>query len=301
MPHLHYKAHHVSPFEATPVVKESKPPASLRRSEDKLALLEKLNMSIELESLLATYTAELCRLVPVSGLEYQHLNDKLQLKYSKASNMEFSSHLLFNLHSIGQLKYQSTMVLNTRQRQLIASVEDQLLQPLFNVLQFEKNKRMSMFDYLTKIGNRNYFEDTLAHMVATSSRETRSFTLLFVDLDNFKAVNDTYGHLEGDRVLIEFSALLKSAIRNNDYVFRFGGDEFSLLLAHSDNVRPEFVAQRIVNLTNANKLLSNHHVTASIGFANWQPNITGQALVEQADSALYYVKHQGKNGFSKAG
>ena len=302
MSQLYRKTHQVSPFEVNTITSEAsnnvKKP--LRRSEDKLAFLEKLNMTIELEPLLATYTAEVSRLIAVTGLEFESPNHKLQLKYSKASANKLTHQLIFNNTVLGNIIYLSTQPLNNHQRQLLANVEQQLLQSLHNVLRFEHTRKMSMRDYLTGLGNRNYFEEALRHMTATAEREDRSFTLLFIDLDNFKAVNDECGHLAGDQVLIEFSRLLRFAVRDNDHVFRFGGDEFAILLSHSDHLHPEFVAQRIVSATATSQLLLETNVTASIGYANWQQGDNSTVLTNRSDKALYHVKGAGKNGYHGA-
>jgi len=302
MSQLYCKTHQVSPFEVKTITSDASIQDNelLRRSEDKLALLEKLNMTIELEALLATYTVEVSRIIPITGLEFEDSDHKLQLKYSKASATKLTRQLTFKNMVLGNIIYLSTKLLTNRQRQLLASIEQQLLQPLHNVLRFEHARRLSMRDYLTGLGNRNYFEDVLRHMTATAEREKRSFTLVFIDLDNFKAVNDQYGHLAGDQVLVEFAHLISLAVRNNDHAFRFGGDEFAILLSHSDQLQPEFVAQRIINATYSSQLLRKSNVTASIGFANWQSGDCNALLTERADQALYLVKHQGKNGYHGA-
>ena len=300
MPQINFKSTKIKDFKTSSLShKENETDVEpLRRSEDRLALLEKLNMTIELEPLLATFTNELCRIVPITGLDFEYHHNKFQLKYSKASTCSFDSELLFKDDRIGKLSYFSASPLNSRQRQFIACVEQQLLQPLHNVIRFEQSKLLNMKDFLTNLGSRNYFEATMRHMLATSERDRRPFTLLLIDLDNFKAVNDTHGHLDGDKVLIEFAGLLNQAVRNNDHVFRFGGDEFAIILAHSDNLHPEFVAQRIVKSIRDSHLFSSMAVTASIGCSNWQPEDTNVTLVNRADKALYQVKRQGKNGYT---
>lgn len=300
MPQINFESNKIKDFKASSLIptRHDADIEPLRRSADRLALLEKLNMTIELEPLLATYTNEICRIVPITGLDFEYHKNKFQLKYSKASTSSITSELLVKGESTGKLKYFSSSPLNARQRQLIACAEQQLLQPLHNVIRFEQSKLLNMTDFLTNLGSRNYFEETIRHMLATSEREQRPFTLLLIDLDNFKAVNDTHGHLDGDKVLIEFAELLKLAVRTNDHVFRFGGDEFAIVLAHSDNLHPEFVAQRIVKSIRKTHLFSSMAVTASIGCANWHPSDCNETLIKRADEALYHVKRQGKNGYT---
>jgi diguanylate cyclase (GGDEF)-like protein len=269
----------------------------VRRALDKLDFLQKLSVAVELQPLLAIYASEVSLRLRVSGLEFEYQGKTFQPKYSQGSCCVLNSKLSLNDKDLGIMRYLSTKPLAQPQRQLIASLEQQLLQPLNNVLIFEHNRHLSLRDHLTGLGNRSYFDETLSCMKATAQRETRPFSLLMLDLDNFKQVNDRYGHNEGDLVLREFSQILKEALRTNDHVFRFGGDEFVLLLAHSEQLNPELVAQRIVDMTGKNKLLSKHKVTTSVGFTNWNNGDCNASIVERADKALYKAKNNGKNTF----
>jgi len=270
--------------------------APVRRAVDKLAFLEKLNTAIELQPLLAIYAQELSLRLPITGLEFK-IDQPYQLKYSHASKHYVESELSVNNSIVGSVKYLSSAVLSAPLRQIIASLEQQLLQPLSNVLTFEKSRRLSYKDYLTDLGNRSYYEETLSNMKATAQREKRSFSVMLLDLDNFKNVNDTHGHNEGDSILKEFSKILTNAVRTNDYVFRFGGDEFVLLLAHAEHLNPSLVASRILQSTQENELMSRHNVTTSIGFTNWRDGDSSSQLTDRADKALYKSKESGKDTF----
>jgi len=298
MQRINIELDNTSTKEFTSLVKEFSDinTTPVRRAVDKLAFLEKLNTAIELQPLLAIYAQELSLRLPITGLEFD-IDRSYQLKYSQASKHLLESELAINDKIIGSVKYLSSAVLSAPLRQIIASLEEQLLQPLSNVLTFEKSKRLSYRDYLTDLGNRSYYEETLANMKATAQREQRSFSVMLLDLDNFKSVNDTHGHNEGDRVLREFSKILSSAVRTNDYVFRFGGDEFVLLLAHAERLNPSLVASRILQSTIDNDILNKHNVTTSIGFTNWRDGDSSAQLTERADKGLYQSKKNGKNTY----
>jgi len=269
----------------------------VRRSLDKLDFLQKLSVAVELQPLLAIYAREVSLRLQVSGLEFEYLGQTYQPKYSQGSRCVLNSKLHLNDKDLGMMRYMSTKPLGQPQRQLIASLEQQLLQPLFNVLIFEHNRNLSLRDHLTGLGNRSYFDETLSHMKATAQREHRSFSVLMLDLDNFKQVNDNFGHNEGDLILKQFAKILRDALRTNDHVFRFGGDEFVLLLAHSDQLNPELVAKRIVDMVSDDTLMSKHLVTSSIGFTNWHSGDTNESTIDRADKALYQAKKNGKNTY----
>jgi len=288
----------ISSNEFTSLVKEFKDSRTtpVRRAVDKLAFLEKLNTTMELQPLLAIYAKELSLCLPITGLEF-NIDKPHQLKYSQASKYSLESELSIEDEVVGSVKYLSSAVLSAPLRQIIASLEQQLLQPLSNVLSFEQSKRLSYRDYLTSLGNRSYYEETLASMRSTAQREQRSFSVMLLDLDNFKSVNDNHGHREGDLVLQDFANILRDAVRGNDYVFRFGGDEFVLLLAHAEHLNPSLVASRILQTTAQSELMSKHNVTTSIGFTNWRDGDSSAQLTERADKALYQSKENGKNTY----
>lgn len=266
----------------------------LRLAADKLALLEKLNTTIELQPLLTIYASEINGQLPVFGLEFENCNNKLQLKYSTMSNFSYGSNLKCSSQLLGRIIYLTSKKLTIRQRQIIASMEQQLLQPLYNVLRFEQSRKLALRDHLTGLGNRNYFEDTYGGMMTIAQCKHREFSLLMLDLDNFKSVNDQYGHHEGDLVLVEFARLLQSSLRSDDHVFRFGGDEFIMLLTYSTSLQPEQVASRIIEAVSNNSLLKKHQLTTSIGIADWLADDDDISMLNRADKALYQAKRQGK-------
>lgn len=299
MQRLNLPINELESIEFTSIAKElgENANATVRRALDKLDFLQKLSVTIELQPLLAIYAREVSLRLAITGLEYEYQGQVFQPKYSQGSCCVLSSKLYLHDKELGVIRYLSTKPLAQTQRQLIASLEQQLLQPLNNVLIFEHNRRLSLRDHLTGLGNRSYFDETLSYMKATAQREHRPFSLLMLDLDNFKQVNDQHGHTEGDAVLKQFAKILREALRSNDHVFRFGGDEFVLLLAHSKSLNPELVSQRIVDMVSNDQLLNKHMVTTSIGYTNWQTGDCNASIIKRADKALYHAKNNGKNTF----
>lgn len=272
--------------------------APTRRALDKLDFLQKLSVAVELQPLLAVYAREVSLRLQVTGLEFEYEGRTYQPKYSQGSCCVLSSALSLHDKNLGTMRYLSAKPLQQSQRQLIASLEEQLLQPLHNVLIFEHNRLLSLRDHLTGLGNRSYFDETMDCMQATAHRENKPFSILMLDLDNFKHVNDEHGHTEGDLVLKQFSKILQTALRTNDHVFRFGGDEFVLLLGPNKILKPQLVAKRILTMVQNDELLGKHEVTTSIGFTNWKNGDNHTSIIERADKALYEAKNHGKNTFS---
>lgn len=158
---------------------------------------------------------------------------------------------------------------------------------------------MANHDSLTNLPNRNYFRKRLPQAISLAKRYARQLFLLFIDLDRFKPINDTYGHGVGDLVLIEVSRRLTSMLRSSDSVCRLGGDEFVILLESTDTIEgAEFVAQKSIELLNEPIDVKNHicYIGASVGISVY-PNDSQDAetMLRHGDIAMYQAKEKGRN------
>lgn len=172
-----------------------------------------------------------------------------------------------------------------------------------NVLSsFEYINQAVVKDELTNLYNRRYINEKLPVDLLDSSVKNEPLSIIFTDLDSFKAVNDTYGHSIGDQVLQEFAEILKNHIRNEkDWVARYGGDEFLICLPNADNEAAKAIAERIRNYILKKVFTSGIkeiHLTCSFGVHTVYPgdeNLTIDSIIELADKKLYQAKREGKN------
>ena len=167
--------------------------------------------------------------------------------------------------------------------------------------QADRFERLALYDNLTGLPNRSLFADRLAQAVERTHRTGGAVALLFIDLDRFKPVNDSYGHAIGDQLLRQAANRLLTCVRSSDTVSRHGGDEFVIMLpdvAHPEDV--EKCAQKILTAINAPFQVDGHHlqIGASIGIASC-PRDAGNPLllIKYADAAMYRVKSCGRNSF----
>jgi diguanylate cyclase (GGDEF)-like protein len=184
-----------------------------------------------------------------------------------------------------------------------------LLEPasvaLDNALLLKRAEALSVTDDLTHLYNSRYLNLVLRRETKRASRSGRPLSLLFLDLDGFKGVNDTHGHLFGSRALVEAAAVIRGSARETDVVARFGGDEFALVLPDTGGEGAYAVGERIRERIAAHKFLAgdglNLHLTVSVGVATL-PDVAASAeeLVQAADKAMYQVKDSGKNGIQAA-
>jgi len=161
--------------------------------------------------------------------------------------------------------------------------------------------RQANYDALTHLPNRSYFNQTLEHLVVQAKESATEFALLFLDLDGFKAVNDSLGHQVGDELLRNVSARLISAVREGDIVSRLGGDEFIVLLADvHDKDLIEGVSQRIIKEVSRPYWIDSNdiEISTSIGISRYPlDGKVSNELVERADQALYVSKHSGRRTY----
>jgi diguanylate cyclase (GGDEF)-like protein len=185
-----------------------------------------------------------------------------------------------------------------------------LLEPgaiaLDNALRVQRAEALSVTDDLTQLYNSRYLSQVLRRETKRASRSGRPLSLLFIDLDGFKGINDTHGHLYGSRALVEAAGLIRQSARETDVVARFGGDEFALILPDTGSEGAAAVGERIRERVNAYRFLQgdglNIHLTVSVGVATL-PDVAAstEGLIQAADEAMYHVKEHGKNGIHIAG
>jgi len=162
-----------------------------------------------------------------------------------------------------------------------------------STIQQELVRQQSFTDPLTEIYNRHSLEDMAGRFISHARRLKSSLTLLLIDVDRFKDVNTRFGHLTGDVVLAETANLLKSSIRGTDAVFRYGGDEFLIILADTSLAGTARVVERIrASLLEWNQAgnLDGFELSLSIGVSEWSEGMTVDQLLDEADRGMYAAK-----------
>jgi len=156
-------------------------------------------------------------------------------------------------------------------------------------------KNFSRLDHLTQISNRMELDQRLFKEFDFCQRNGGTFSVLMIDLDNFKKINDTFGHITGDETLIEFTKLVSSSIRETDSFGRWGGDEFLLILPKTNGVEGVLIANNLRSRVAESEAFSNLLMTISIGVTELKENDTIESLISRTDKALYMAKDAGKD------
>jgi diguanylate cyclase (GGDEF)-like protein len=174
---------------------------------------------------------------------------------------------------------------------------------LERVHMLNKLKRLSITDGLTKLYNSRYFYNQIKAEIDRTLRYQRPLSLLLLDIDQFKDYNDSYGHLEGDKVLVGLGLVIKSCLRKMDSAYRYGGEEFSVILPETEGGEAATVAERIRAAVESetfhpNKQKKPSSITISIGVTEYYPKEDVSIFVRRADKAMYLSKEAGRNRVS---
>jgi len=156
-------------------------------------------------------------------------------------------------------------------------------------------KKEAEYDPLTEVYNRVKFNKVLQDMIYKANRYDFKFSIILLDIDHFKSINDTYGHNIGDKVLIELSRLINMCLRDNDILARWGGEEFVILSESTSIKEASKFALRLKNIVNEYSFTEVGKVTGSFGVTEFKIGDTQSLLFERVDKALYEAKHNGRN------
>lgn len=165
---------------------------------------------------------------------------------------------------------------------------------------YQESVSMAVTDGLTRLYNRHYLDTHLKNLVRQAVEQGRNLSAVMMDMDHFKAVNDTYGHDVGDEVLRELAAIIVRTIRSADLAARYGGEEFVILMPETDAARAYEASERLRKAVETAPFAISHadgviHKTVSIGYATMMENDTPETLLKRADMALYQAKNAGRN------
>ncbi len=195
--------------------------------------------------------------------------------------------------AIDQLKDDDRIVLGTVASELVVAVENSRL--------YRLTKRMAITDELTDLYNYRYLQQRLDDELGRAERYGKRLSLIMLDLDDFKRVNDTHGHLVGDSALSEVGQLLKNTVREVDVVARYGGEEFTVILPETDASGAFIVAEKIREAISMHRFVDadgarSVHLTASIGLSSYPAHsYDKESLLRSADDAVYHAKATGKD------
>ncbi len=262
-----------------------------------------LQTTLEIEQLVTLFSQQIKPAIPHDGFSYN--NDPLGLGIHVGKKCQHAAQyrLLVNGEPLGELTLHREWKFSPQDKKVFEYTLCGLVYPLRNAIMYRQALHAAHKDPLTGVNNRSTLEESLNREVKLAHRYARSLSMIILDIDNFKAINDTYGHSFGDVVIVETAKRVQSCIRSTDIVFRYGGEEFIVLLSNTDIEGAVYLADRIRQAVNASPICDDNHcaeVSISLGAAELQNNELNANFFTRADAALYEAKAAGKNCVKRA-
>lgn len=263
-----------------------------------------LQTTLEFNELIAIFSGKIQSMIPHSAFIYSNTEFGLEIKNGVFSRHSCSYALKVEQQQLGELKLMRNYRFTDAEIKLLETLLCCLIYPLKNATLFNQALKMAYTDPLTQAKNRTSFNDSVQREISLARRNSKNLSIIFLDIDHFKAINDSYGHDCGDITLRSVAKWIKESLRDSDLVFRFGGEEFVILLSHTDLAGAELLAERI-RASIAHHILAygmeTIKVTVSLGVSALRGNDTPEEFVKRADDAMYQAKRAGRNRVAVAG
>lgn len=268
------------------------------KSESLVRLATFLQTSLDYQKLLTIFHREIAQSVLIDGLQFSNTENEIDFSLGNQGPHSSSYQLKAQDEKLGDI----TFYRNTRFREHeLANLEalmGTLVYPLRNAMRYKTALDQAFKDPLTGAGNRIALDDNLIREMELAKRHGYDLSLMMLDLDHFKTINDNFGHLVGDEVLKAVVKTIQKCIRQTDICFRYGGEEFVVLLNNSNIANSRLIAERIrMNIADLCIETDNGLIqaTVSTGLALLHKDDDLKALFKRTDKALYQAKNTGRN------
>ena len=257
-----------------------------------------LQTTLDYQALLTLFQREIAPAVLVDGIRFENAENKidfsigLQNPHSCSYQLKAQNEVLGSIHFYRSTRFREHELAN------IEALMGTLVYPLRNAMRYREALDQAFRDPLTGAGNRIALNDNLVREMELSRRHGYQLSLLMLDLDHFKAINDNFGHIIGDEILKAVVEKIKDCIRQTDICFRYGGEEFVVLLNNAHIADARLIAERI-RMSISEMFMQTEkgplQVTISTGLAVLEDKDSGINLIDRADKALYQAKNSGRN------
>lgn len=277
-----------------------RPEATAPDRDWRLALVTSLRTTLDPEALLTLFSAKVAELVPHAGLRFAPSPSRggPVLVTGNEGESRHGRRLAVENADLGEITFSRRDRFLPAEAAMLERVLPDLAHPLHNALMYREALAAAARDPLTGAGNRAGLDAALPREAELARRHGTPLSVVMIDVDRFKAVNDCFGHLAGDVVLEGFASRIRSCVRSSDLLFRFAGDEFAVLASNTPLDGAVLLAERVRAAvaerpfdTSAGRIT----VTASLGAACLRRDESGAGLLARADDALYAAKAGGRN------
>lgn len=280
-------------------------PARAEHSEQKaklnqllIDLSRDLQASLEIEEILYLFLNRIRTLVPVDGINYSHEESDIQFSSAVSGKHKVSYQLNTEEGSLGLIVFTRHRRYRENEILMLEDLMGSLMYPLRNSLKYHSALKAATTDSLTLCGNRQALDAALHREIDLALRDKNPLSIIMFDFDHFKRINDDHGHQCGDNLLKQVCMDLQTTLRKTDLLFRYGGEEFLILLHKTDLEGAAMVAEKVRRGVAANLITHEDQTistTISLGVATLNEFDGVTSIVERADKALYTAKRKGRN------
>jgi len=263
-----------------------------------LELATQLQTSLEVEAVVQTFMQYLHAYLPFDGYRYHLSAPAIEVIESRQKGHSCKYNLSLQDRSLGELVIYRGRKFAESELVLLENMICSLLYPLRNSISYQQALLLAHQDALTGVKNRSSFDESLHREMSLANRHKQSFSLMMIDIDHFKKVNDNYGHSTGDEVLKNVADNIQKSIRETDLLFRYGGEEFVVLLGNADCGSAYEIADRVLETVRTSSLVLQDQalsVSVSIGLACLENQDSPHTIFDRADHALYAAKNEGRD------
>lgn len=263
-----------------------------------LGLAHTLQSTLDIRKLLELYIDEVSAFVPHDGFRYNNLRENLLLEFGEIESNNYTYKLILLGKNLGEVTFFRLQAFTKDELYRLDRLVAALLYPVRNSLLYKRAVETAYRDPLTDLNNRAAMDNALDQELDFANRHNLPLTILMLDIDKFKTINDTYGHIAGDIVLKSLADCMRETVRRSDVIFRYGGEEFLILLRNTEEAGASLLANRIRIAVSEMICMHQEHeirVTTSIGLARLNENEDKPSFLQRADAALYRAKEEGRN------
>ncbi|MGD2118721.1 MAG: GGDEF domain-containing protein [Chromatiales bacterium] len=265
--------------------------------DHELRLMEKLQTTLDIEQLISLFARESAALVKFDALHYQLESNNLSLSIGHEAKHQCVYGLKLENQQLGELVFQRKTRFRESELKNLEILLSALIYPLRNALQYQQAIDSAFTDVLTGAQNRAAMNQSLKREIELAKRQNNPLSVILLDADHFKQINDTHGHGYGDEVLKAIATVTQDTIRQSDLLFRYGGEEFLVLLGQTSIIGAQMLAERIRQRIESLDTIAGQRadVTVSLGVTCMNQEDDCESLFERADKALYQAKQSGRN------
>lgn len=271
---------------------------SLRYSQENIQLLTALQTSLEIPKLLEIFYTHMKALINIHSVNFHH--EQYQFEYEVGNPAKHSCHYHLEIENeqLGELIVTSNKRMKDNELELLEFMIGTLICPVRNAILYQAALKSALLDPLTGANNRISLENTLQREIGLAKRHNQPLSMIVLDIDFFKSINDNFGHIAGDCVLKDVVKHLQHCCRDTDTIYRYGGEEFVILLNKTDTEGAMVLAERLrKHIEDASTTYEDNQISITIsqGVTSLDLQDNSYDFFNRADKALYEAKRNGRN------